>query len=209
MSQLPLFSSSFRWCSRQRRVFQWRQRRKCNQTVVVGASGASSSSSSEEEKDEEAKRLVFNPAAMYNEIFCDDKTFSKDVSRKIAKEVTELRPETYRNPEDSFYGEIDVNSMLELIDLGTDGKNLDGGLRYVDLGCGVGKQVAVRLIWFYVVLFELILLLRSFSCSLFRVFLSFSSVVLTFFSFCIIDTRRRRRCRGSLPKRTAWRFVRI
>jgi len=33
--------------------------------------------------------------------------------------------------------------------LGTDGKNLgtgDGGLRYVDLGCGVGKQVAVRLI---------------------------------------------------------------
>ena len=157
--------------------------------MVVGASGASSSSSSEEEKDEEAKRLVFNPAAMYNEIFCDDKTFSKDVSRKIAKEVTELRPETYRNPEDSFYGEIDVNSMLELIDLGTDGKNLDEirGLRYVDLGCGVGKQVAVRLIWFYVVLFELILLLRSFSCSLFRVFLSFSSVVLTFFPFCIID----------------------
>ena len=187
MSQLPLFSSSFRWCSRQQRVFQWRQRRKCNQTVVVGASGASSSSSSEEEKDEEAKRLVFNPAAMYNEIFCDDKTFSKDVSRKIAKEVTELRPETYKHPEDSFYGEIDVNSMLELIDLGTDGKNLDGGLRYVDLGCGVGKQVAVRLIRFYVVLFELILLLRSFSCSLFRVFLSFSSVVLTFFPFCIID----------------------
>ncbi len=155
--------------------------------MVVGASGASSSSSSEEEKDEEAKRLVFNPAAMYNEIFCDDKTFSKDVNRKIAKEVTELRPETYKHPEDSFYGEIDVNSMLELIDLGTDGKNLDGGLRYVDLGCGVGKQVAVRLIWFYVVLFELILLLRSFSCSLFRVFLSFSSVVLTFFPFCIID----------------------
>jgi len=52
--------------------------------------------------------------------------------------------------------------MLELIDLGTDGKNLDGGLRYVDLGCGVGKQVAVRLIRFYVVLFKLILLLRSF-----------------------------------------------
>lgn len=152
MSQLPLFSSSFRWCgSRQRGVFErWRQRRKCNQAfVVVGASGASSSSSEEEEKDEEAKRLVCNPAAMYNEIFCDDKTFSKDVSRKIAKEVTELHPETYKFPEDSFYGEIDVNSMLELIDLGTDGKNLgtgDGGLRYVDLGCGVGKQVAVRLI---------------------------------------------------------------
>ena len=176
--------------------------------MVVGASGASSSSSEEEEREEECSK-VFNPAAIYNEIFCDDKTFSKDVSRKIAKEVTELRPETYKYPEDSFYGEIDVNSMLELIDLGTDGKNLDGGLRYVDLGCGVGKQVAVRLIWFYVVLFELILLLRSFSCSLFRVFMSFSSVVLTFFPFCIIDTCRRRRCRGSLPKRTAWRFVRI
>ena len=152
MSQLPLFSSSFRWCgSSERGVFRWRQRRTCNQAfVVVGASGASSSSSSEEEeKDEEAKRLVCNPAAMYNEIFCDDETFSKDVSRKIAKEVTELHPETYKFPEDSFYGEIDVNSMLELIDLGTDGKNLgtgDGGLRYVDLGCGVGKQVAVRLI---------------------------------------------------------------
>ena len=186
MSQLPLFSSSFRClCSRQRADSRWR-RRKCNQAVVVGASGASSSSS-EKEDDEEEKRLVFNPAAIFNEIFCDDKTFSKDVSRKIAKEVTELRPETYKHPEDSFYGEIDVNSMLELIDLGTDGKNLDGGLRYVDLGCGVGKQVAVRLIWFYVVLFELILLLRSFSCSLFRVFLSFSSVVLTFFPFCIID----------------------
>ena len=65
--------------------------------------------------------------------------------------------------------------MLELIDLGTDGKNLDGGLRYVDLGCGVGKQVAVRLIWFYVVLFELILLLRSFSCSLLRVFCRFQA----------------------------------
>ena len=154
--------------------------------MVVGASGASSSSSEEEEREEECSK-VFNPAAIYNEIFCDDKTFSKDVSRKIAKEVTELRPETYKYPEDSFYGEIDVNSMLELIDLGTDGKNLDGGLRYVDLGCGVGKQVAVRLIWFYVVLFELILLLRSFSCSLFRVFMSFSSVVLTFFPFCIID----------------------
>jgi hypothetical protein len=176
--------------------------------VVVGASGASSSSSEEEEREEECSK-VFNPAAIYNEIFCDDITFSKDVSRKIAKEVTELHPETYKHPEDSFYGEIDVNSMLELIDLGTDGKNLDGGLRYVDLGCGVGKQVAVRLIRFYVVLFELILLLRSFSCSLLHGFLSFSSVVLTFFPFCIIDTRRRRRCRGSLPKRTAWRFVRI
>ena len=90
--------------------------------MVVGASGASSSSS-EKEDDEEEKRLVFNPAAIFNEIFCDDITFSKDVSRKIAKEVTELHPETYKHPEDSFYGEVDVNSMLELIDLGTDGKN--------------------------------------------------------------------------------------
>ena len=127
-----------------------------------GRSFGASSSSSEKEDDEEEKRLVFNPAAIFSEIFCDDITFSKDVSQKIAKEVTELHPETYKHPEDSFYGEVDVNSMLELIDLGTDGKNLDGGLRYVDLGCGVGKQVAVRLIRFYVVLFKLILLLRSF-----------------------------------------------
>ena len=64
-----------------------------------------------------------------------------------------MNPETYKHPEDSFYGEIDVNSMLELIDLGTDGgrrkssvegvEGEGGGLRYADLGCGVGKQVAV------------------------------------------------------------------
>ena len=55
-----------------------------------------------------------------------------------------MKPETYKQPDDSFYGEIDVNSMLELIDLGTEGKLMGEGLRYVDLGCGVGKQVAVR-----------------------------------------------------------------
>ena len=55
-----------------------------------------------------------------------------------------MKPETYKHPDDSFYGEIDVNSMLELIDLGTEGKLMWEGLRYVDLGCGVGKQVAVR-----------------------------------------------------------------
>ena len=126
-----------------------RRGRKYHQqrSVVVGATRASSSSSSSSSSSR------FNPGAIFNEIFCDDETFSKSRSRAIAKRVTELNPETYKHPEDSFYGEIDVNSMLELIDLGTDGgrrkssvegvEGEAGGLRYADLGCGVGKQVAV------------------------------------------------------------------
>ena len=135
-------SSSPPSSSRSRRL--GRKYHQQRSVVVVGASSPSSSSSPSSR---------FNPGAIFNEIFCDDETFSKSRSRAIAKRVTELNPETYKHPEDSFYGEIDVNSMLELIDLGTDGgrrkssvKGVEGeggGLRYADLGCGVGKQVAV------------------------------------------------------------------
>ena len=138
-SRLASCSSSS--CIRRGRKYHHQQR-----SVVVGATRASSSSSS-------SSSSRFNPGAIFNEIFCDDETFSKSRSRAIAKRVTELNPETYKHPEDSFYGEIDVNSMLELIDLGTDGgrrkssvegvEGEGGGLRYADLGCGVGKQVAV------------------------------------------------------------------
>ena len=133
-------SSSSSSCIRRCRKYDHRR-------SVVGATRASSSSSSSSSSSR------FNPGAIFNEIFCDDETFSKSRSRAIAKRVTELNPETYKHPEDSFYGEIDVNSMLELIDLGTDGgrrkssvegvEGEGGGLRYADLGCGVGKQVAV------------------------------------------------------------------
>jgi len=139
-SRLASCSSSS--CIRRGRKYHHQQR-----SVVVGATRASSSSSSSSSSSR------FNPGAIFNEIFCDDETFSKSRSRAIAKRVTELNPETYKHPEDSFYGEIDVNSMLELIDLGTDGgrrkssvegvEGEGGGLRYADLGCGVGKQVAV------------------------------------------------------------------
>ena len=136
-------SSSLPPSSRSRRL--GRKYHQQRSVVVVGASSSSPSSSSSSSR--------FNPGAIFNEIFCDDETFSKSRSRAIAKRVTELNPETYKHPEDSFYGEIDVNSMLELIDLGTDGgrrkssvegvEGEGGGLRYADLGCGVGKQVAV------------------------------------------------------------------
>ena len=136
-------SSSLPPSSRSRRL--GRKYHQQRSVVVVGASSSSSPSSSSSSR--------FNPGAIFNEIFCDDETFSKSRSRAIAKRVTELNPETYKHPEDSFYGEIDVNSMLELIDLGTDGgrrkssvegvEGEGGGLRYADLGCGVGKQVAV------------------------------------------------------------------
>ena len=136
-------SSSFSSSSRSRRL--GRKYHQQRSVVVVGASSSSSPSSSSSSR--------FNPGAIFNEIFCDDETFSKSRSRAIAKRVTEVNPETYKHPEDSFYGEIDVNSMLELIDLGTDGgkrkssvegvEGEGGGLRYADLGCGVGKQVAV------------------------------------------------------------------
>jgi len=136
-------SSSLPPSSRSRRL--GRKYHQQRSVVVVGASSSSSPSSSSSSR--------FNPGAIFNEIFCDDETFSKSRSRAIAKRVTEVNPETYKHPEDSFYGEIDVNSMLELIDLGTDGgkrkssvegvEGEGGGLRYADLGCGVGKQVAV------------------------------------------------------------------
>ena len=136
-------SSSLPPSSRSRRL--GRKYYQQRSVVVVGASSSSSPSSSSSSR--------FNPGAIFNEIFCDDETFSKSRSRAIAKRVTEVNPETYKHPEDSFYGEIDVNSMLELIDLGTDGgrrkssvegvEGEGGGLRYADLGCGVGKQVAV------------------------------------------------------------------
>ena len=81
---------------------------------------------------------------LFNDIYRDDETFSKDASRRVAKREAEMKPETYKHPDDSFYGEIDADSMFELIDLGTEGTFMGEGLRYVDLGCGVGKQVAVR-----------------------------------------------------------------
>ena len=83
-------------------------------------------------------------SSIFNDIYRDDETFSKDASRRVAKREAEMKPETYKHPDDSFYGEIDADSMLELIDLGTEGTFMGEGLRYVDLGCGVGKQVAVR-----------------------------------------------------------------
>ena len=84
-------------------------------------------------------------SSIFNDIYRDDETFSKDASRRVAMREAEMKPDTYKHPDDSFYGEIDADSMLELIDLGTEGTFLgEEGLRYVDLGCGVGKQVAVR-----------------------------------------------------------------
>jgi len=146
-SQLRIDSSRLASCSSSSCIRRGRKYHHQQRSVVVGAPRASSSSSSSSSSSR------FNPGAIFNEIFCDDETFSKSRSRAIAKRVTELNPETYKHPEDSFYGEIDVNSMLELIDLGTDGgrrkssvegvEGEGGGLRYADLGCGVGKQVAV------------------------------------------------------------------
>ena len=146
-SQLRIDSSRLASCSSSSCIRRGRKYHHQQRSVVVGATRASSSSSSSSSSSR------FNPGAIFNEIFCDDETFSKSRSRAIAKRVTELNPETYKHPEDSFYGEIDVNSMLELIDLGTDGgrrkssvegvEGEGGGLRYADLGCGVGKQVAV------------------------------------------------------------------
>ena len=43
-------------------------------------------------------------------------------------------PDTYKHPDDSFYGEIDADSMLELIDLNRRDIFGEEGLRYVDLG---------------------------------------------------------------------------
>ncbi len=101
--------------------------------LLIGCSHSSTTSSD------------FNPAtSIFNDIYRDDETFSKDASRRVAKREAEMKPETYKHPDDSFYGEIDADSMLELIDLGTEGTFMGEGLRYVDLGCGVGKQVAVR-----------------------------------------------------------------
>ena len=90
-------------------------------------------------------------SSIFNDIYRDDETFSKDASRRVAKREAEMKPETYKHPDDSFYGEIDADSMLELIDVGTEDWTFLGeeGLRYVDLGCGVGKQVAVRWTLFY------------------------------------------------------------
>ena len=89
-------------------------------------------------------------SSIFNDIYRDDETFSKDASRRVAMREAEMKPDTYKHPDDSFYGEIDADSMLELIDLGTEGTFLgEEGLRYVDLGCGVGKQVAVRWTLFY------------------------------------------------------------
>jgi len=104
--------------------------------LIIGCSHYSSTTSSSD----------FNPAtsSIFNDIYRDDETFSKDASRRVAKREAEMKPETYKHPDDSFYGEIDADSMLELIDLGTEGTFMGEGLRYVDLGCGVGKQVAVR-----------------------------------------------------------------
>ena len=110
--------------------------------LIIGCSHYSSTTSSSD----------FNPAtsSIFNDIYRDDETFSKDASRRVAKREAEMKPETYKHPDDSFYGEIDADSMLELIDLGTEGTFLgEEGLRYVDLGCGVGKQVAVRWTLFY------------------------------------------------------------
>ena len=101
--------------------------------LLIGCSHSSTTSSD------------FNPAtSIFNDIYRDDETFSKDASRRVAKREAEMKPETYKHPDDSFYGEIDADSMLELVDLGTEGTFMGEGLRYVDLGCGVGKQVAVR-----------------------------------------------------------------
>ena len=90
-------------------------------------------------------------SSIFNDIYRDDETFSKDASRRVAMREAEMKPDTYKHPDDSFYGEIDADSMLELIDVGTEDWTCLGeeGLKYVDLGCGVGKQVAVRWTLFY------------------------------------------------------------
>ena len=60
-------------------------------------------------------------SSIFNDIYRDDETFSKDASRRVAMREAEMKPDTYKHPDDSFYGEIDADSMLELIDLGTEG----------------------------------------------------------------------------------------
>ena len=59
-------------------------------------------------------------SSIFNDIYRDDETFSKDASRRVAMREAEMKPDTYKHPDDSFYGEIDADSMLELIDVGTE-----------------------------------------------------------------------------------------
>ena len=52
-------------------------------------------------------------SSIFNDIYRDDETFSKDASRRVAKREAEMKLETYKNPDDSFYGEIiDADSVL-------------------------------------------------------------------------------------------------
>ena len=153
-------------------------------------------------------------SSIFNDIYRDDETFSKDASRRVAMREAEMKPDTYKHPDDSFYGEIDADSMLELIDLGTEGTFLgEEGLRYVDLGCGVGKQVAVRWTLFYFCVARVlprggVSVVDGFRDRVCDVFLFFCSRVLTKVLPSAV-LYRRRRCRGSSSKPTAWRYVQI
>ena len=153
-------------------------------------------------------------SSIFNDIYRDDETFSKDASRRVAMREAEMKPDTYKHPDDSFYGEIDADSMLELIDLGTEGTFLgEEGLRYVDLGCGVGKQVAVRWTLFYFCIARVlprggVSVVDGFRDRVCDVFLFFCSRVLTKVLPSAV-LYRRRRCRGSSSKPTAWRYVQI
>ena len=52
-------------------------------------------------------------SSIFNDIYRDDETFSKDASRRVAMREAEMKPDTYKHPDDSFYGEIiDADSVL-------------------------------------------------------------------------------------------------